>query len=158
MFYHVAFSEYPTCCAYEWLLFNADDSLHAQKLHINRFHVFPWSSEEGLCLSNPHSVGLLMLPPWLYPQGKKGRPGEDGSPGIKGQKVLSCILKPITWSRCWWCRFRGLRLLLRLKSPFLLGWDRAKWTSWSRRSRGEASLIVIKIKPRLTSMYRKFSI
>lgn len=36
----------------------------------------------GLCCM-PVILDLLTL------QGKKGRPGEDGSPGLKGQKVLA---------------------------------------------------------------------
>ena len=33
-----------------------------------------------------------MSPVWWTPQGKKGRSGEDGTPGIKGFKVLRPVV------------------------------------------------------------------
>lgn len=73
---------------------------------------------------------------WLLLQGKKGRAGEDGSPGLRGQKVMSTKTSQLKFK---------LAFAVKEIHPYqhfllFLGWSWSERTSRSRWSRGELSL------------------
>lgn len=118
-----AFPAGSTCCMQQW--FRADELLSTQSL--------PWKTEKrhGLSLFFPVSCYFSDVL-----QGKKGRAGEDGSPGLKGQKVMSAessLLQSQTMLCILYCKGENVHVY----NIVFLGWSGREWSSRSWWSRGE---------------------